>query len=429
MPPAPTRADPPDRAHHATTPRTRRSSRPGLALTLIAVAVLVVGGLVTIRLAGPGAGYLDVWERPTGGSLLLAELSAATDVTAGGPGFVAVGHVVDDGPPVVWASPDGRGWTRVTDADGALGPDDAGARMTAVTAGPGGLVAVGTALVDGVQHAAVWGSADGTRWVRRWHDPEGAGSAMAAVAAAGPGFVAVGHHGDDGAIWTSTDGGDWRRLDVEVLRSLPPPDGTAAVLRLHGVTAGGPGVVAVGAHSQALASGPPRSHAVVLSSPDGVAWERIGHDEAVLGGPEPYRMLAVAAGGPGLVAVGDEVGVGGAVWTSPDGRTWQRTHGSSGPLRGRSLVAITTLGDGPLVAVGIERRRHEGVRRDRATVLTSADGSRWQQERHASLAYGRHAEVQLAGAAAAGSTVVVVGHRDDARTFDRDPVALVGTLR
>ena len=48
------------------------------------------------------------------------------------------------------------------------------------------------------------------------------------------------------------------------------------------------------------------------------------HDEAVFGGEDSQEMTSVTAGGPGLVAVGSDASGGvpdGAVWTSPDGIT------------------------------------------------------------------------------------------------------------
>jgi hypothetical protein len=70
----------------------------------------------------------------------------------------------------------------------------------------------------------------------------------------------------------------------------------------------GSGLIAVGvSHGQAA----------VWTSPDGVVWSRVPHDEALFGAPIPtevlgrasdhgvrYGMTAVAAGPSGLVAVG-----------------------------------------------------------------------------------------------------------------------------
>ena len=77
------------------------------------------------------------------------------------------------------------------------------------------------------------------------------------------------------------------------------------------VTVGGPGLVAVG-YDQG------REAAAVWTSSDGRGWERVPHDEAVFGGDDGQAMGSVTAGGPGLVAVGhDEGRQAAAVWTSP----------------------------------------------------------------------------------------------------------------
>jgi hypothetical protein len=77
---------------------------------------------------------------------------------------------------------------------------------------------------------------------------------------------------------------------------------------MSSVTVGGPGLVAVGAEQTS-------GHAVVWTSPDGITWSRVPDDEAVFVGtdrsdPNGQWMNGVTAGGPGLVAVGaDGTGV------------------------------------------------------------------------------------------------------------------------
>ncbi len=65
------------------------------------------------------------------------------------------------------------------------------------------------------------------------------------------------------------------------------------------MTAGGPGWVAVG-HDDSGEDW----NAAVWTSPDGVAWTRVPHDEALFGGENDQEMFGVIAAGPGLVAVG-----------------------------------------------------------------------------------------------------------------------------
>ena len=93
--------------------------------------------------------------------------------------------------------------------------------------------------------------------------------------------------------------------------------------------------------------------AVVSSS----TWSRLPHDEAVFSGPERLAMSSVAVGGPGLVAVGaagpfDDLDA--AVWTSPDGVIWFRVPHDEAVFGGegsQGMNSVTAGGPG-LVAVG-----------------------------------------------------------------------------
>jgi len=225
--------------------------------------------------------------------------------------------------------------------------------MTSVTVGGPGLVAVGGVGADWRARtsdfrnndAAVWTSVDGLAWSRVAHDETVFGGAddqlMMSVTAGGPGLVAVGFDGEgpwdnsggqDAAVWTSVDGLTWSRV---------PHDedafgrGSPAML---GVTTGGPGLVAVGFSF-------PNS-AAVWTSVDGLAWSRVAHDNGVdLSG----SMRSVTAGGPGLIAAGDAA----AVWTSPDGLTWSLDANGAEPEPGTHLRMLgVSAANGRLVAVG-----------------------------------------------------------------------------
>jgi len=91
------------------------------------------------------------------------------------------------------------------------------------------------------------------------------------------------------------------------------------------------------------------------TSPDGITWFRVPHDEAVFGGEGEQAMNSVTAGGPGLVAVGLD-GSGGdphvAVWTSSDGITWSRVTHDEAVFGG--VMRSVTLGGPGLVAVGFD---------------------------------------------------------------------------
>jgi hypothetical protein len=214
-------------------------------------------------------------------------------VTVGGPGLVAVGW---DGHPhggtsnaVVWTSVDGITWSRVPYNEAVFGRDDGQWMWSVATGGPG-LVAVGFDSSG----AAVWTSIDGIDWSRvpRNEAVFGVGE-MRSVTAGGPGLVAVGApHGasSHAVVWTSVDGISWSRV--------PHNEAVFGEAAMTSVTVAGPGLVAVGGTGN-LRLG----QAQVWTSPDGIAWSRV-NNEAVFSGRRDIAMRSVTAGGPGLVVVG-----------------------------------------------------------------------------------------------------------------------------
>ena len=91
----------------------------------------------------------------------------------------------------------------------------------------------------------------------------------------------------------------------------------------------------------------------------------MAHEGAVLGGAGNQGMLSVTAGGPGLVAVGvDRPGgdADAAVWTSVDGITWSRVPHDEAVFGGAAIQSVTAGGPG-VVAVGgdgdVRRRRSQ----------------------------------------------------------------------
>ncbi len=87
------------------------------------------------------------------------------------------------------------------------------------------------------------------------------------------------------AAWTSPDGVTWTRI----------ADDVTARSFMTGVTAGGPGLVAVGLDLSGSTA--------VWTSVDGITWSQAPHDDAVFGS-YPDWISDVTVGGPGLVAVG-----------------------------------------------------------------------------------------------------------------------------
>ena len=199
----------------------------------------------------------------------------------------------------------------------------------------------------------MWTSVDGLTWSRVPHDEavfggedDGYyGQSMSSVTAGGPGLVAVGSDVGRAAVWTSPDGIRWTRV--------PHDEAVFGGAAMNGVALGGPGLVAVG---------PAQNTAAVWTSPDGIAWSRVPHDEVVFGGgtdtDNDVEISSVTVGAEGLVAVGsDPDREGGAVWTSIDGLTWFRiphdeaVFGAT-PDRPHMHMSSVTAGGPGFVAVG-----------------------------------------------------------------------------
>jgi hypothetical protein len=300
-------------------------------------------------------------------------------IVAGGPGLVAVGSDESEGDSdaAVWVSADGYVWREVPhDAANLGGPGFQ--VMNAVTAGGPGLVAVGIddpegSIAEGLvdPDAAVWVSTDGIAWTRVAHDESLFGGPdaqrMVDITVAGRGLVAVGsdyHDGStwpDGAVWVSADGYAWGRVDDPAIFGGP---GGQEILS---VAAGGPGVVAVG-------SGESYLNAAVWVSEDGESWSRVANDSEVFGGGS--EMTSVMAAGPGLVAVGGSTGGGGLlkVWESADGRSWILNDDEALSARGLAVDAAT-LWEGGLAVVG------KDALGDQTSVVfcLSGDGRGWDR--------------------------------------------------
>ena len=241
-------------------------------------------------------------------------------------------------------------WGRVPFSDGLRDPYG-GAAITAVAAGPEGLVAVGYSATG----AAAWRSTEGLRWERVSGPSSWFGATLNDVATTPTGFVAVGRTGRGGTAWASPDGLTWRRtasdLGIELRRVV------AAGGRLHAI---GP--------LPDRADGAPRS--VIWSSDDGRTWSNDQEVNAV-------DLTAIAAGPAGVVVAGqgsiDGGGSGAVVLTSRDGTTWQPA--AFQPAAGQFVHDIVPFGAGWLAVGG---QGDEGEEHN-AAAWRSPDGHTWQQ--------------------------------------------------
>jgi hypothetical protein len=191
-----------------------------------------------------------------------------------------------------------------------------------------------------------------------------------AVTPWGTGFAAVGLDPLQGglAAWTSIDGRTWVRSD-------PPPVPTGGLGgQMNDVVAGGPGLVAVGSELglNPLCGRIP-IHAIVWTSTDGHRWTRVPDTHAF----DLSTMDHVARIGAMFVAIGSTTrscAFRKLTWTSPDGLHWTShevaAFKNGGP---NDLVAD----GGRLVAVG-QTGCTTTVSTCRAAVWTSVDGITWQ---------------------------------------------------
>ncbi len=200
------------------------------------------------------------------------------------------------------------------------------------------------------------------------------------------------------------------------------------------VTAGGPGLVAVGSDGhpddeEDRQLDTSAADAAVWTSPDGFTWSRVPQDESVFGGKGEQRMLSVTSGGPGLVAVGSvtvepsefDENRDAAVWTSPDGITWSRVpHDkavfAASDCRGfcdgsrwadgyEAMMSVTSRGHG-LVAVGASGFDQLG---SDAAVWTSPDGITWTPVLDNEAAFRGDGYDRMFSVTVAGSGLVAVG--------------------
>jgi hypothetical protein len=254
----------------------------------------------------------------------------------------------------------------------------------------------------------------------------GADSEIGMVIGGGPGLLAVGSSSSSAAVWSSVDGATWSRVAHD--ETVFGGDGLVA---MHDVTVGGPGLVAVG--GERLISVDPSGvpidddwdddwdeDAAVWTSVDGSVWTRIPHNEDVFGSA---RLWTVVAGGPGLVAVGDDlqqdaVGERGSVgvWVSNDGLSWSRVPLDDSVFARATVESVVAGGPG-LVAVGhtgTDDDYEEGPPSDDwdAAVWVSPDGMSWSRVAHDEAVFGGDGPVAMYDVTVGGPGLVADGGRN-----------------
>lgn len=298
----------------------------------------------------------ETWVPATSASLEAPGDQSATGIVRLGETLVVVGSDDSGGDvdPAVWTSADeGLTWERVSLNPGLGGPGDQ--FMRRVVEVEGGLVAVGydESASGRDQDMAAWTSPDGVSWFTAdtadFAGPEAQEARSVAVLSGRP--VAAGSEtlgGDqDAAVWR-LEQDTWVQVFSRELGGLGNQ-------RINEIVAGGPGLVAVGVDD---ASG--TSDAAVWASSDGENWSRV-EDEALLGERDQTMLgVTVLGSGLVAVGTADsEGGLDGAVWTSVDGVDWTRAESVSVTALeglGRQYVIEILAFRGGLVALGREGR-------------------------------------------------------------------------
>jgi hypothetical protein len=261
-------------------------------------------------------------------------VSLQSVTTSPNAGLLAIGTWLNsDAPdgaprhPTIWTSADGTTWERQPESRAFLSRRERWMETVLdVVASDHGFVAVGVEEFDDASSAdaAAWFSPDGASWTRAPVE-DAVGRTMDQVVATPDGFVAIGEAGYDfhagfgagTAIWTSTDGASWTRLEA----ADAPPRGT----RLRSVLAA-PGMFLASAgfeHAQGQEDQPrPPVTAGIWRSTDAIHWK------PVPGTPLGVGDIVAAPGGflaMGATALDAGSGVTNAVvWASADGQAWVR---------------------------------------------------------------------------------------------------------
>jgi hypothetical protein len=400
------------------SPRPRGVLGGMVALGLTAVlavgllAVVIIRPTQSTRPASAGIAWRPAVQGP-GASFIFGPYLASV----GGNLFMvgSIGAVGATEATEVWSSSDGATWTQVSEP-GAFEKSGRFFPQGISSDGHGGLIVVGGISGDQTETTlpTAWHSVDGRTWTRAQVGAP-ALARMAAVAAQPGAVVAIGDWRvpvtggpadqtvNQMYAWFSQDGNTWSQV------VLPDSSGYAPIA----VTAWEGGFVAI-AQSDGLALS-----SSIWTSADGRNWEKAAQDFVGFG---PTGITAL---GGRVVAVGDYLDPQGSVgslvptsWSSTDGRTWVKATATA-RQEATGFGDVTVVGDA-LVAIGANYMGDDLTLRVpsaapttavpwSANVWISQDGTSWVLlAEDPSVSFGR-----LGGTAhvvAVGSRVIVATH-------------------
>jgi hypothetical protein len=284
--------------------------------------------------------------------------STINDIAVGPDGFLAVGSVCcEPEQGAIWRSRDGLAWERIEVA-GAL---EAGGQPYRIVASPGGWV-----VLEG-RHAgsALLHSADGVTWSTVLESEANRVSGGILAITQGPGgLLAVGTADGpdgtyDGAVWRSEDGVTWERMASEDAALAG-----AGEVYLHDVVGHAGGYLASGLRGTAeqrrtceemallattvdLPASPPEfATSCVLGdeaqwvSTDGISWQRVVVDAKQV---RPIEFRLARPGGPGLLVLGEGSGAESPdtmLFGSSDGVRWEVLSNAEPMLRDVAVALV-----------------------------------------------------------------------------------------
>jgi hypothetical protein len=209
----------------------------------------------------------------------------------------------------------------------------------------------------------------------------GVDDVILSVTVGGPGLVAVGEAIDEGGyatdavVWTSADGVAWNRIvSPGVFGGIPSP--------VTGTDANQAMLDVVDGPMGLVAVGWVDVRTGDLDPPiwvstDGLAWSRVtGNPDAFSPGPS---IETITTGGPGYVAAGSDAAGHATIWVSPDGVAWTRIDQSLGDGYAASVITDIAQIDSGLVAVGFADPEWQQFPTGRPLAWTSRDGLSWDQ--------------------------------------------------
>jgi hypothetical protein len=259
-------------------------------------------------------------------------------------------------------------------ATGDIGVRALGAGVVAV---PGGFLAIGERLPDGGGSGDLdtvttfWRSADGRTWTMADADPAVWGPWTAERVAHGAAGIVVLAGGDNGrAVLSSNDGETWQVTPITTEALGLPADTFPGAYPINDVTATDTGFLALGS----LTSSQGVSQPLLLTSADGVSWQRAGGPALEPGAvfPEYFAGAVAADGRQYAVVTSSDPAARVMVWRSSDGATWD-TVGGPELFAGVADPVVTRVAalDGRLVAAGQSDSAGD------AAVWVSDDGEAW----------------------------------------------------